>query len=476
MAPSIQSNIDRLRETFAAVGQDHILSFWGDLDPTARERLGAQAARIAPDLESLVAAHRAAVAGDDSLGEIEPAADAIALPEHGGDEARRRRAVTRGESLLADGRVGIFVVAGGQGTRLGFDGPKGSFPVGPVSDRCLFEIQAQKIRGIGRRYGNRVPWYVMTSDATDADTRALFEQRDYFGMPPEDVFIFPQGMVPAFDFEGRLMLETPDRIFESPNGHGGAITALSDSGALKDMRTRGIDTIFYYQVDNPLVRIADPEYLGLHDESRAEMSCKVLRKPDPDVKWGVVARVDGRVGIVEYTELTNDMRNARDTDGQLVYWAGSPAIHILSSDFVQRVSERADELLPYHASPKKIPTVAADGTPVSPSEPNGSKLERFVFDALPAAERVCIVETRQSEEFSPIKNAAGAESPETARRDLVAEYRRWLGSAGVDLPPEGRPIEIDHSHIDGPEDAAAAGLTSLDDADARVVIGSGSEA
>jgi UDP-N-acetylglucosamine/UDP-N-acetylgalactosamine diphosphorylase len=242
------------------------------------------------------------------------------------------------------------------------------------------------------------------------------------------------------------------------------------------MKQRGVDTIFYYQVDNPLVRIADPEYLGLHDESRAEMSCKVLRKPDPDVKWGVVARIGGRVGIVEYTELDDTMRNARDEHGQLVYWAGSPAIHILSTEFVARVASNADVLLPYHASAKKIPTIDAEGRPIAPREPNGIKLERFVFDALPVAERVCIVETRQLEEFSPIKNAEGPESPASARRDLVNEYRRWLASAGVALPPEQYLLEVDHSRIDGPQDAAEAGLSSLEDAAGWIVVGSGSEA
>jgi UDP-N-acetylglucosamine/UDP-N-acetylgalactosamine diphosphorylase len=239
------------------------------------------------------------------------------------------------------------------------------------------------------------------------------------------------------------------------------------------MEDRGVDTISYFQVDNPLVQIGDPVYLGLHEAEEAEMSCKVLRKPDPDVKWGVLVSIDGRLAIIEYTELDDELRNARDERGELVYWAGSPAIHLLRTDFVQRIADDPDRWLPYHVSAKKVPTVDADGRAVQPDEPNGYKLERFVFDALPAARRTCLVETRTSEEFSPIKNAEGPESPSSARRDLVAEYRRWLSEAGIELPPEDQRIEIDHSQIDGPEDAAASGLSRYDQDPSIIRVQSG---
>jgi UDP-N-acetylglucosamine/UDP-N-acetylgalactosamine diphosphorylase len=462
-------DIEQLKRDFAACGQAHVFDFWDRLDATGRERLLQQAQRLAPDLESLVAAERAAAgASEEPANRIVEPGEAIALPAHGGDPALAERARQRGEEILRQGKLAVFLVAGGQGTRLGFDGPKGCFPIGPVTDRTMFEIQAQKIRGLARRAGCRVPWYIMTSDATDGDTREVFERRQCFGIDPADVRIFHQEMVPAFSFEGRMLLERPDRIFESPNGHGGALTALESSGSLDDMEDRGIDTIFYFQVDNPLVKIGDPTYLGFHADARAEMSCKVVRKVDPAQKVGVVARVDGRVSMVEYTELRDRQRFARDADGQLVFWAGNVAIHLLSTGFVRRVAANAGELLPYHVSAKKIPTVDSEGRPVHPDEPNGNKLERFVFDALPAADGVCVVETDPSEEFSPIKNASGASSPESSRRALIGEYRRWLELGGLDLPPEDRAIEIDHSRIDGPEEAAAAGYRSL--AEARDVI------
>jgi UDP-N-acetylglucosamine/UDP-N-acetylgalactosamine diphosphorylase len=450
--------IAELRERFAEYRQDHVFRFWEGLDAAARERLARQAARI--DLDLLARVHAAATRGEGPPPRLAPAAT-DRHPSHGGDAAAWDRARERGEALLRDGRVAIVLVAGGQGTRLGFDGPKGAYPLGPVSGRTLFELQAQKLRALERRYGRRPPWFVMTSPATDAPTRAFFREHGRFGLPEADVAFFEQATVPALDFAGRLVLEAPDRIFESPNGHGGSLTALLDSGSLDGMEDRGITTLFYYQVDNPLVRMADPVYLGFHAGLRAEMSCKVVAKSHPGERMGVVARLGARLGIVEYTELDEEHANARDEHGELVYWQGSIGIHALETAFVRRVAQKADDLLPFHVAAKKIPHVDAGGRRVEPDEPNGYKLERFVFDALPAAERVAVVEGLREEEFAPVKNADGEDSPATARAALTALYRRWLEAAGVEPPPAGARIEIDHARFDGAEDLRRAGIRSL---------------
>jgi UDP-N-acetylglucosamine/UDP-N-acetylgalactosamine diphosphorylase len=380
------------------------------------------------------------------------------LSSHGGDPAKAEAAGRRGEEMLASGRVATLVVAGGQGSRLGFDGPKGAFPIGPVTDRTLFEIQAQKLRGLRRRHGAAPPWCVMTSAATDAPTRDFFRAQEFFGLPEEDVLFFCQGMVPSMDFDGRLLLAARDRIFENPDGHGGCLTALLESGVLDQLERRGIDTIFYYQVDNPLVRMCDPVYLGFHAAAGAEISCKVVRKTDPEEKVGIVARANGHPAVVEYTELGDTDRRARDANGELVYWTGNIAIHLLATAFVRRVAGDAERFLPFHASAKKIPHIDAEGRAVTPAEPNGRKLERFVFDALSAAKGVCVVETDRLVEFSPVKNAEGGDSPATARRDLVASYRAWLAAAGVALPPKDVAIELDHAQIDDPGDARSLGI------------------
>jgi UDP-N-acetylglucosamine/UDP-N-acetylgalactosamine diphosphorylase len=270
-------------------------------------------------------------------------------------------------------------------------------------------------------------------------------------------------MVPSFDFDGKLILARPDQIFENPDGHGGSLTALLASGALDDMARRGITTIFYYQVDNPLVTLGDPVLLGFHAAAGAGASCKSLRKREPEEKMGVFARIDGRMGVVEYTEIAPEQRDARDASGRLVYDAGNLAVHAFEVDFVRRVAAEADRWLPWHASAKKIPTIDPTGTPIDPGEPNGFKLERFVFDALRAAETVCIVETSR-DEYGPIKNATGTDSPESSRRELSRRYQSWVAAAGLRAPSPAHWIEIDESQIGGPDDLRALGLAAIEDA------------
>ena len=451
-------SIEKLRARFAAFGQDHVFRFWQSLGPEQRRSLAAQAEAI--DLGELrrTVEHTRRLAAPGAR-KLEPG-PIEALPRHGGDPNRRAAARERGEALLRDGRVGVLVVAGGQGTRLGFEGPKGLFPLGPVTGRSLFALQAQRLHAARRRFGVPIPWYVMTSPATDAATRAFFAAHDRFGLPAEDMFFLCQATAPALDFEGRLLLEAPDRIAESPNGHGGAFPALADSGALADLARRGITTLSYYQVDNPLVPLVDPVFLGLHALVGAEMSAKVVRKVDPMEKVGVVARVDGRIGVVEYTEIDDQHRHLRDGEGRLVYWAGSIAVHALDVAFAGRVAADAERLLPYHASAKKIPFVDDAGRRVEPREPNGHKLERFLFDALPAAERVALLEVDRTEEYAPVKNAEGTDSPASARAALDAQARRWLAGAGL-TAPEDVWIELDHARIDCEDDLRALGVHSL---------------
>ncbi len=470
MGGAVSRSFESVKETFDREGQGHVLRFWDRLDAEQRGGLLEQCAGL--DLPALRAAlatiRRQAAAGPAKLAPVE----VERIPEHGGDPARFAAARQRGEELLAQGRVGLIVVAGGQATRLGFPGPKGTYPIGPVSDRSLFEIQAQKIRRLRERCGVALPWYVMTSPATDAATRRFFAERGFFGLPDSDVVFFRQGMVPSFSFDDRLILAEPGRLAENPDGHGGSLTALHGSGVLDDAEQRGVTTLFYYQVDNPLIQMADPAFLGFHAEAGAEASCKVARKVDPLEKVGVLALLDGALGVVEYSELDDESRHARDAGGELLYWAGNLAIHAFEVAFVRRIAADADRWLPFHASQKQIPTLDHEGAALTPAQPNGHKLERFVFDALPAARAVALVESDRARNFSPVKNAAGSDSPETARRDLTAQYRAWFEAAGL-APPPDTALEIDHSRIDSAEDACALGFRDLSDAGGILSMQSG---
>ncbi len=365
-----------------------------------------------------------------------------------GAEAARARARSAGEALLAAGRVAALVVAGGQATRLGRPGPKGLFPIGPVSDRTLFGLYAQNLRRLERRFGRRVPWVVMTSEDTDAATRTQFADEDDFGL---EVHFVRQRQAPCVDLAGRPLLRTPERPVTAPDGHGGALWALASSGTLARLADAGIQALAYHQVDNPLARWADPLLLGLLESEGVEVACKVVEKRRPDEGVGNAVCVDGRVEVVEYTEIDPAQAAARDADGRLRLWAGAIGLHAFRLDFLARLAPRADELLPFHASPKRIPCLGA----VAPREPNGYKLERFVFDLLPEARALVMVEAQREDEYAPVKTAEGEHSPAAARRALSARARRWLAAAGAPLPPAELQIELDHAVIDGPEDAAA---------------------
>ncbi len=347
----------------------------------------------------------------------------------------------RGEESLQRGEIAALVVAGGQGSRLGFEKPKGMFPIGPVSKASLFQIHAEKILAISRRSKKAIPFLVMTSPATDAETREYFEEQKYFGLDREQVFFFQQGTMPAVTAEsGCLLLEAPGKLFLSPNGHGGTLTALGESGLLEKLRARGIRHIFYFQVDNPLVKICETGFIGRHVLSDSEASSKVVFKDKPEEKVGILAAVDGRCGIIEYTFLPKEMAEEREADGTLRYRAGNPAIHVFSVAFLERVIHARG--LPYHIAQKAVkhfdPVTHAA---VDPGKtPNALKFERFIFDALPLAERWLAVEASRAEEFSPVKNASGNDSPDTSRAAQVALHTRWLSEAGAIA--NGQPVEI----------------------------------
>ena len=436
-----------LRDRLEAAGQGHLARALDDLQGAARERLRAEIEAL--DL-GLIRRLVDGLVGDDDhgvAGEIAPPdpASVIALPRGPEDEERDRRARDAGESLLREGGVAAVLLAGGQGTRLGYDGPKGLFPFAPLTGRTLFAHHAAKIAALRARYGRGLPWYILTSPANDAPTRAVFEENDHYGLAPESVRLVVQGTLPAVDAaSGEILRDTPDHLALSPDGHGGLLSALAASGALDEMSREGIRTIFTFQVDNPLARVCRPEFLGHHVLAGADMASVVVRKIAAAEKMGVIARVDGRTGVVEYSDLPDELARQVDADGELVYWAGSIAVHCIEVEFARRLTDGGLRL-PYHHALKKVPYLDAEGRRVEPDAPNAVKFETFLFDALPSAERTVTVEAAREDEFSPIKNAEGSDSPATARRDLNRLHARWLEAAGVSVPrgADGEPVDVE---------------------------------
>lgn len=433
-----------LASRLRAIGQEHVLRFWGELDAPARAELQRDlertdldlAARLAEEARSPAAPDLSALSPPDVLSE-----DDGSLPAADADAARRE-----GRRLLAEGKVACVLVAGGQATRLGIDAPKGTFPIGPISGRPLFAVHADKIRAIGRRYGRAPLWFVLTSPMNHDATVRFFEERGHFGLDPARIALSPQGTVPAFDREGRLVLATPSTLFRNPDGHGGSLLALARSGFLRRCREEGVEQLFYFQVDNPLVAVADPLFLGLHARANAGMSSKVAAKRGPEEKVGVLAVRSGRVVCVEYSDLPRELRDAEDASGRLLYRAGNLAIHAMRVDFVESLT-RAGLELPWHRAEKKLTGVRPDGTI---GEMPGVKLETFVFDALAKSERSVTLEVRRAEEFSPVKNAEGEDSPATARAAMCEQFAGWLRAAGLQAPPpgpEGHPLVEIHPDV-----------------------------
>lgn len=445
--------------------QSHVVAGWSALSSADQTRLANQIASVDWSLvENLARDLRAPAASlAKTTGEsLASRARRAKVPAHlvrlgdlrPADGPVTTSASEAGERLLSQGQVGVILVAGGQGTRLGFDHPKGLYPISPVRQATLFQLFAEQLLALGARYGRAVPWYIMTSDATHAETVAAFELAGYFGLSREDVLFFQQGLLPAFDrATGRVLMSGSGGLALSPDGHGGLVNALGRTGLIDDMNRRGITTLYYHQVDNPLAFVADPLLLGLHAERGAEVTTKVVAKLNAAEKVGLLADLDGRTEVIEYSDFPAELAGETLADGSLRFWAGNTAIHVFSQSFLRQLVDGAVSL-PWHRAVKKVSYWNGEQV-VAPASENAIKFERFIFDALPAAQLALVVETDRDEEFTPLKNASGDFSAEHVQRSLTARARAWLTRGGVPLPEgmrEKTPIEID----------ARLGLTAAD--------------
>jgi UDP-N-acetylglucosamine/UDP-N-acetylgalactosamine diphosphorylase len=416
--------------------QEHVFAFWDMLDEPGRRGLLEELKSV--DFTQMKDLYARVSQGAAHPLRFEPA-PFIPLPVSAGDKVEWERARERGESEIRKGRVAAFLVAGGQGSRLGFEGPKGMFRVGPVSGKSLFQIHAEKILKYGRKYGVSVPWLIMTSEANHRDTLAYLQAEKFFGLDGNDVIVFPQNMIPSMDGRGRLILEEPGRIFRNPDGHGGSLTALAGSGALAEMERRGVRIISYFQVDNPLVRIVDPVFIGFHAMREADISSKGLMKAYPGEKIGVFVRFeDGTTGVIEYSDLSAELQARRDANGTLRFCMGSIAIHLFGVSFLKGITGGSAVSLPFHVAKKKIKSHAAGG----PIELDGYKFEKFVFDALPLTPHNVVLETSREDEFAPVKNGSGVDSVDSAKELMDGQCRRWLAERKIGVPPRVKVVEI----------------------------------
>ena len=427
----------RLVEKVFSYKQEHVFRWWNDLSANDRKNLLNHLRTLDfALLQGLIEKHiKGSTLTNPNTTILEPP-ETIPIPNNDSQKARADKAKEIGEKALRAGQVAVVTVAGGLGTRLGADRPKGTLPISPIMGKSIFQLHAEKIQAVMKKYETVLPWHIMTSVNNDEMTRNFFEENSYFGLNSDNVSFFIQGELPVIDLQGKLLMDSKSSIVKSPNGHGGTLSALKESNILSSMNESGIKYIFYHQVDNILIKIADPVYLGYHISEEAKMSPKVVQKTDPEEKVGIVGIRDGHLDTIEYSELSNEEKHALNPDGTLKFGMGSPAIYLLDVDFVGKINE-SHFALPYHKAVKKVPCIDGDGCEIKPAENNAAKFEMFIFDALKHAEKSIVMEVVREDEFSPVKNAEGKDSPETAKQSMINMFGRWMEEAGIEIPTDG---------------------------------------
>ncbi|XP_059905873.1 UDP-N-acetylhexosamine pyrophosphorylase-like protein 1 [Gadus macrocephalus] len=438
-------SLEEVTSCLDRAGQSHVLQFWSELSEDERNDFLVELSGL--DLNALKQHCEEAVSAAASQPErvdpdIQPVTEEFVGSLLKSDQATLVQWENEGLLQISENRVGVLLLAGGQGTRLGVPYPKGMFDVGLPSGKTLYQIQSERIRKIQNLADLKhetkctVPWYIMTSEFTLSPTESFFKENDFFGLDPSNVVMFEQRMIPAVTFDGKVLLQDKGKIAMAPDGNGGLYQALVDNKVLEDMERRGVEYLHVYCVDNILVKLADPHFIGFCVSRGADCGAKVVPKASPSEPVGVVCRVDGVVQVVEYSEIRPETAERRGAGGELVFSAGNICNHFFTRAFLQEVAQEHQGKLKQHVALKKVPFVDECGNHVKPSKPNGIKMEKFVFDVFPFARNFVAFEVVRAEEFSPLKNADGAstDTPTTARRSLLGQHYRWALAAGASFP------------------------------------------
>lgn len=386
-------------------GQEQLLRFENELSESDRKDLYAQISGLDWDFERILSKHQA---GEVQRGKIEPLG-ALEVEEI---EARRAEFEAAGIEALKAEKVGAVLLAGGQGTRLGFDKPKGMLNVGIHKELYLFECLIRNILDVVEVTGHYIPLYIMTSVKNNDETVMFFEEHNYFGYNPDYVGFFVQEMAPSVDFNGKVYLEEKGKISLSPNGNGGWFTSLAKAGYLEEMKEKNIEWLSVFSVDNVLQRINDPCFVGATILSGCDSGAKVVRKAAPDERVGVLCLEDGKPSIVEYYEMTDEMIHSKKENGDLAYNFGVTLNYLFK---VSKLEEIMNNDMPAHVVEKKIPYVDEDGNMIKSETPNGYKFEQLVLDMIHMMNDCLSYEVVRNKEFAPIKNKEGVDSLQTAQ-------------------------------------------------------------
>ncbi|MCI3919179.1 UDPGP type 1 family protein [Paenibacillus sp. TRM 82003] len=431
----MDNRYNELYKNAQAYSQEHLLKYYSSLSEASKEKLLGQIEKL--DYAALRELFHHTKQPSVSIGGISPIE---AYNSEDFSEEERKQLTETGWDRLRQGKVAALVVAGGQGSRLGHEGPKGTYDIGLPSGKSLFQLQAERLLNLSRRVGRSIPWYIMTSPENHQETTRYFQASEYFGYIPEDVFFFCQNVLPALDSGGRVLLSAKDEIGLTPSGNGDVFASMKRSGVLDDLKRRGVEWLFYYNVDNALIRVVDPLFVGTAAYHNHPIATKVAEKAYPEEKVGILCLKDGRPAVLEYMDVPKELMYATNSSGHLTYGLANLSIHLFRTDFIERY---ASTNIPYHVAHKAVKYIDDQGHPVQPASPNAYKFEKFIFDFFPFTERMTVLKIRREEEFAPVKNKDGKDSPATARRLVQELYKRWLLEAGA-APSvlEGRDFEI----------------------------------
>ncbi|ODV59060.1 UDP-N-acetylglucosamine diphosphorylase [Ascoidea rubescens DSM 1968] len=462
-----ETQATELKQVFAQAGQSHLFQFYNELSTEEREQLLHDASEISSpsklinsvkDALELLNANSSST--DDSAFYQLPNDNFYSLlkddDKNSLSDDEKTKYYNKGLELIKQNKVGIILMAGGQGTRLGSSSPKGTFRITIPSNNSLFELQAKRIKALQKISGGDtsvLPWYIMTSEPTRAPTENFFKENNYFGLNPQNVIFFNQGTLPCFNLKGdKILLSSKSSIAKSPDGNGGLYKAIYDNNLLDDFKKRNLKHIHMYCVDNCLVKVADPLFIGLAVEKKWDLATKVVRKTDPNESVGLIISKNHKPAVIEYSEISSQLANKKDpaNDSLLYLRAANIVNHFYSVDLLSNMIPswiNSRKYLPYHIAKKKIPYFdTASNQLIKPTSSNGIKLEQFIFDIFESIslEKFGCLEVKREEEFSPLKNASGAKSdtPETSASHLLALHTKWLKENGA-IIKDGAKIELD---------------------------------
>jgi len=469
--------LKKLREKYDKAQQGQVFAFYDTLSSTEKAELYRQLLNFDPDHINKITQKALNPPSGDVQSSLEPLPDSATASILDSEPKDVEKWYNAGLDLIAVNKVAVVLMAGGQGTRLGSSAPKGCFDIGLPSTKSLFQIQAERIRKIERLAQKKagyaedkkvvVPWYVMTSGPTRGPTEKYFEEHEYFGLERGNVIIFEQGVLPSISNDGKILLESKGKVAVAPDGNGGIYQALITSDVIGDMRMRGIEHIHAYCVDNCLVKVADPVFIGFSASKDVDIATKVVRKRSAIESVGLILLKNGKPDVVEYSEINKETAEVKDSKQPevLKFRAANIVNHYYSFRFLETIPVWAHNL-PHHVARKKIPHVDTEkGTTIKPEKPNGIKLEQFVFDVFPMLDlsKFACMEVKREEEFSPLKNARGAgeDDPDTSRKDIMQQGKRWLQAVGATVVSNGPNNGIEVSPLTSYAGEGLEGLAGI---------------